>query len=192
MAELFESLFSPYGHVLRYPRRAKLTGYEWSLECDLDGSFEFILAKPSIQKLEMLSFSEFMAFLAGFFDAEGTIILHKKRKSYAPEISISNSERGIIDFIFIQLRRIGFSAHTIWRRQAEDRAGVVGKSLVGRVVVWKFEEVLRFIGLLKLRHREKVAKASLVLGIRHGCYEDENDVVARWKELKATTSFSSS
>jgi hypothetical protein len=35
MAKLFESLFSPYGHIQHYPRKASLTGHEWSLECEI-------------------------------------------------------------------------------------------------------------------------------------------------------------
>jgi hypothetical protein len=88
MAELFESVFSPYGYVHRYPREAKLVGYEWTLECDLDSSFEFLLQKASVLEPQLMPEQEFVAFLAGLFDAEGSIYLHKKLKWHNPEASI--------------------------------------------------------------------------------------------------------
>jgi hypothetical protein len=48
MAKLFESLFSRYGFVHRYPKTTNLTGYEWTLECDLDSTFEFLLEKKTL------------------------------------------------------------------------------------------------------------------------------------------------
>jgi hypothetical protein len=43
MAELFTSLFSPYGHVYMHPRYKKDTqSYEWNLNAILDGSFIFL------------------------------------------------------------------------------------------------------------------------------------------------------
>jgi hypothetical protein len=43
MAGLFRDLFSGYGHPHEYPRGDPVTGYEWSLDCDMDKSFEFLL-----------------------------------------------------------------------------------------------------------------------------------------------------
>lgn len=92
MTELFESLFSAYGHVSKYPRRAKLVGYEWSLESDLNDTFQFLLSKPAIRELEALSKVEIIAFLAGLFDAEGSVYLHNKRGRRNPEVFYSNTE----------------------------------------------------------------------------------------------------
>ena len=91
MADLFESVFSPYGHVHRCPREAQLAGHEWTLECDLDSSFEFLLAEPTVGQLKALSQTEAIAFLAGLFDAEGSVFLHNKNGRYNPEASISNT-----------------------------------------------------------------------------------------------------
>ncbi|HEY6282979.1 MAG TPA: LAGLIDADG family homing endonuclease, partial [Nitrososphaerales archaeon] len=99
MAELFENLFSPYAHVSWYPRRAKLTGYEWTLECDLDDTFEFLFAKPTIEELQALSPEETVAFLAGLFDAEGSIYLHDKRGRQNPEASFSGTEENLMEYV---------------------------------------------------------------------------------------------
>ena len=185
MAELFEAAFSPYGFVHRYPRKAKLVEFEWSLESDRDGSFELLLKKPTMEELGTLSPGEFVSFLAGFFDAEGTIVLNRKRRRYNPEVSIRNSDRGIVEFLFQRLRELGYSAKIDWRKQADDRSGIVGRNWTGNVVIWRFEEVRRFLRLVPIRHRERVEKAALVQELVYaGSDENQDEVARRWKILK--------
>jgi len=187
MAELFEAVFSPYGHVFRYPRRAKLVPYEWTLECDLSDSFESLLEKPSISVVESWNDKLFMAFLAGLFDAEGSILMHKKGNRHSPEISISNSDVGLIEFLFRRLRQMGFSAHANWNRQKVDRMGIRGESTTGRVTIWKFNEVQEFLREIRLRHPEKVAKAVLARELVFGSSkEDQFEILERWRALKAS------
>lgn len=183
MADLFESLFSPFAHVLRYPRRAKLVGYEWSLECDLSRSFEFLLTKPSISELRLLNNRMFVAFLAGLFDAEGSVLMHKKGEHYDPEVTISNSDRDLIEFLFVRIRQLGFSAHQQWAKQRMERKGIHGNSVTGRVTIWKFGEVQEFLRVVPLRHREKVAKAKLVQSLSFG-RGHETSILEQWKMLK--------
>jgi hypothetical protein len=77
MAELFMSLFSPYGHVYKHPRYKKDTwSYEWNLNAVLDGSFIFLQeewedAWKRIAEDERTALS----YLAGVLDAEGSILL---------------------------------------------------------------------------------------------------------------------
>lgn len=182
MAELFESLFSPYGHVHRYPREADLVGYEWTLECDLDDTFEFLLAKPSTSELETMDDRSFLAFLAGLFDAEGSVLLHKKGERYDPEVSIANSEEKLLSFLIIRLRRLGFSAYEYWSEQDEDRDGVAGQSRVGRISIFKFDEVQEFLRRVHFRHWEKVAKADLIMRLGFGKgIESQGVILEKWK-----------
>jgi hypothetical protein len=53
MVQLFFDLFGKYGPIYKYPSRSSLTEFEWSLDCDLDPSFEFML-------LPKKSFSRFL------------------------------------------------------------------------------------------------------------------------------------
>ena len=185
MARLFGTLFEPYGHVAHYSRRAKLVGFEWTLECDLDSSFGFLLSKADMAELSSWNDKLFLAFLAGLFDAEGSIFLHKKGSRYDPEIAITNSDRTLMDLLFVRIRRLGYSAHAIWKNQKFDRGGIRGRSIIGKILIWRFAEVQKFLGRLGLRHEEKVAKALLVLSLHFRARDStQTQVIQKWKELK--------
>jgi len=186
MAQLFEDLFSAYGHISKYARTAKLTGYEWSLECDLHISFEFLLVKPKMGVLEVFTDEEFVAFLAGVFDAEGSVYLHKKLMRHNPEMCISNSEAELVDFLSGRLRSQGYHASIRWIEQEPDRRGVVGHSRMGRVEIVRFLEVQRLLRALPIRHSEKMAKRDLALALEYRSSRDHaTEIVARWKALSS-------
>jgi transposase len=71
--ELFYELFRHYGHVHRYPVIDKLTWYSWHIRCDLDESFNFLLKREAIPEWILDSEKYFHYYLAGLFDAEGSI-----------------------------------------------------------------------------------------------------------------------
>lgn len=166
MAELFESLFCSYGFVHWYPREAQLSGYEWSLECDLDSSFEFLLTKPRIPELEALTMDEFVAFVSGFFDAEGTIYLHKKQYVFAPEVYVTNTDCEVLALIARRLRSIGVVSKIEFRQQAAQRLGYSSDGVIWRLVMWQIESVHLLLRSMTLRHKERVWKAQLALAFR--------------------------
>jgi hypothetical protein len=185
MAELFESLFSPYGFVHKYPRVAQLTSYEWTLECDLDATFEFLLKKPSIAYLSNFDEPRFLAFLAGLFDAEGSVLMHRKGSRYDPEVAISNTDRSLIEYLSKRLERLGFFVCVMWRRATFHISGRTGQSEIGRLAIWRFREAQEFLGLVRLRHREKVGKTRLVMSLRpRGNRESREEVLEKWLQLR--------
>ena len=184
MGDLFESLFAPYGHVARYPRKAKLVEFEWTLECDLDDSFWFLLAKPAIIELENLSKEEMIAFLAGFFDAEGSIFLHNKAGRHNPEVIFTNTEDKVLYYVMKSILRLGFHCKLVWTIQNDDRKGITGYSRKGQVILWRFREVQRFLQLVPMRHSEKLAKARLVQQLEfRGDQSKSLQVVREWDNL---------
>jgi hypothetical protein len=185
MANLFAELFEEYGHVRRYPREAKLVGFEWSMECDLDGSFEFLLPKISSSELTLLPREEMVAFIAGLFDAEGSIYLHNKRGWRNPEVSFTNSHQPLLEYVKTCVTGLGLYPRQEWVDQKTDRGGVVGNSRLGRVRLWRFGEVQEFLRRLPIRHQEKIMKASLVLRLRFRFNDAETAQVLReWEELR--------
>jgi hypothetical protein len=184
MAELFDSLFSSYRHVSRYPRRAKLSGYEWTLECDLDATFRFLLSKPTIHELEVLSPEEKIAFLAGLFDAEGTVYLHDKGGRYSPELAISNTEESLLEYVSRSIREMGFTPKLRWEIQKTDRRGISGPSREGRVSLWRFHEVQLFLRALPIRHFEKTAKSEIVQRMTYKSTRSKNlETQVEWERL---------
>jgi hypothetical protein len=163
LADLFESLFSPYGHVQSYPREAELTGYEWSLECDLDKSFDFLLEKPSPTEVSSLALDEFMAFLAGFFDAEGSLFLHEKYGGKTPEIAIRNTDVALLRIIERRIRSLRISSKLAWGEQDPGRFGGDTRGEIWTLSIWRFVSVRLLLELLPIRHKEKVAKSLIAM-----------------------------
>jgi hypothetical protein len=184
MANLFESLFSPYGHVQWYPRRAKLVGHEWTLECDLAESFDFLLSKLNSSELAALPKEEMIAFLAGLFDAEGSVVSHIKRGRANPEAVISNTDEDLLDFLVRSIKSIGFYPKLRWGIQKSERSGISGYSRRGQITLWRFQEAQAFLRMLPLRHREKVAKRAIIQKMTHRGNQ-ANNLIAQfeWAEL---------
>lgn len=167
MANLFESLCSPYGHVSYYPRTAQFSGYEWTLECDLDPSFEFLLKKPRIVKLQRLTPKQFLAFLAGFFDAEGSIYFHRKRNS-SFEVSVSNTNFEILSVINSRLAGMGYHPIIEHAVQNPKRFGKPTDGEIWKLCIRRGEEITRLLQRLMFRHEEKRTKARLALDCMTG------------------------
>lgn len=184
MAVLFESLFSSYGHIARYPRKSDLAEYEWSLECDLEDSFEFLLAKPTAETVKVLSDSEFLAFLAGFFDAEGSIYLHRKSSGYAAEVSITNKEYDMLELISERLAALGIVSKLYSSQQDPMRLGYYRPGEIWRLKVWRFDAVKSILKALEFRHREKVEKSKLALSFSSPLSHAANaELVHDWAAL---------
>jgi intein-encoded DNA endonuclease-like protein len=161
MADLFYSLFQPYGYVHRYPREAKLTGYEWTLECDLDSSFGFLIEKPTMNDLGKLRVGEFLSFLAGFFDAEGSIYIHRKSRGHSPEIQIRNKDGALLSLVQQRLVLLGVSSKLYLQKQNAKRFGTHLEGDISVLSIWRFHSVRRLLDMTPLRHQEKVAKGRI-------------------------------
>ncbi|MDA4127352.1 MAG: LAGLIDADG family homing endonuclease, partial [Thaumarchaeota archaeon] len=160
MEILFDDLFGRFGLVHRYPRKSKLTGYEWSLEVDLHPSFGFLLQSIEEAMREFgRSAATFFSFLSGFLDAEGTIYFHRKGKGGAFEVSFANSNVKILIWIQRLLAEVGLHSSTYTFDQKENRFGYGEHGTISRLCIFRAEDVVRLLGLMRVRHSEKIAKA---------------------------------
>lgn len=77
MLELFKTLFSKYSHLCLCPDfRKKLSTFQWHIQADLDASFSFLMKKPRAIEVGIIKNTNlFLAFLAGYADAEGSFII---------------------------------------------------------------------------------------------------------------------
>jgi LAGLIDADG-like domain len=169
MADLFRQLFSKHGPIYEYPKPAALTEYEWILDCDLDSSFEFLVQSKTDVSEFIRSSDLFMSFLAGFYDAEGTVYFHKKGNGGAFELAIVNTDAGLLREIGEALSRRGFALKLERVRVDQERAVRSGVKNPGefrwRIMMWRFEDVYRLMAAMPVRHAEKVAKIEIALRI---------------------------
>lgn len=184
MTELFRSLFALHGPVYEYPRKSELTDHEWSLDCDLDNSFEFLLGAHKKMEWAAAERAGFMAFLAGFFDAEGSLYFHRKKRWGAFELSIANMDEDLLRRIAASLTGYGYSATVKHERQNPDRGVKNGREFIWRLALWRYSDVTKLLKEMPLRHQEKTRKAEIAfrLGLR-ATRSNRDAVVAEWESL---------
>lgn len=184
MIALFCELLSPHGPVYKYPKRSNLTGFEWNLDCDLDPSFSFLLEPEGWLGWIGGSDEKFLAFLAGFFDADGSVYFHRKAGAGGFELTLTNMNRDLLECVSTRLRKMGFSPKLRPDPQSPNRGVKNGKDSIFRLALWRYEEVTRLLRLLPLSNPEKVAKAQVALSLRYGSSPAQRtEVVERWTQL---------
>ena len=174
MSELFHSLFDPYGHVYQHPRYKKDTkSYEWNLQVIVDNTFDFLLEdRDAVWKWVAERESTLLAYLAGFLDAEGTISINAARLLISMDVAYYNTNVELITFVFHSLKGLGFrpSPPYLDKKRGFVTPGyhIEMKRDYWRVVLSRFEECKRLLGRLPIKHREKVQKRTLALGLALG------------------------
>lgn len=182
MTELFRQLFENYGPIYEYPRTNTLTGFEWSLDCDLDKSFEFLRDAAEPPNEIFVTERQFLNFLAGFFDAEGSIWYHEGGSF---EVSMSNINQELVEKIGRVLNQLGFSPK-IFATPQRANPRITGKisELIWILQIWKRSEVPRFLELVPIRHPEKKEKARIALKLFSSGSAQEREVLREWEECK--------
>jgi len=174
MAELFTRLFSPHGHVYRYPRYKKDThSYEWNLQTILDGSFGFICSSVEecwtwVRESRERTF----AYIAGVVDAEGHIGIFRNYKTIAIVISIFNTNRDFLVKIQTSLDEAGYRVLGPYLDKQRGTSGskyqIVRKKDYWRIAVADFVQCQSLLSQLAIRHEEKLARKRLALTIQRG------------------------
>lgn len=183
MRELFHSLFARYGFVKEYPRAAKLTEYELSLEVDLDDSFCFLLNAKQEKFAGRKGEQEFLNYLAGFFDADGGVYLHKMRLGASFEIYLVNSDEDLLSAFHERLLTMGFSSRMEQSRQSEVRFGASNPGMIWRVRLWRLSDVDELAKVVPSRHAEKKAKMSIVSKYLESHRGMRQDLISDWSNL---------
>jgi len=168
MIELVTYLFAPYGPVRVYPHYTDLAGYEWTVESELHRTFEFLLIEKISNLGNGVSRKVAMAYLAGLFDAEGSLWLRVAGKR-TPEISIPNTDANMLDWVMSCLKSAGFS----------PQRGSPNSDGVAKVRMWRENEITNLLRSMPLRHPEKKARVRLLLDTKTPWLEIEK----KWKSL---------
>lgn len=174
MVKLFRSLFEPYAHVYQDPRYKKDTQtYEWNLNANLDGSFDFLLSPFSDLTEWILSKATItQAYLAGLFDAEGSIGIYPAKLLTSLNVIYYNTNLELMQFVFKGIQSLGFRP---LRPYLDKKKGfrspgyhIEMKKDYWRVLVARFEECQRLLRILPLKHPEKVEKRELAIKLEPG------------------------
>jgi len=188
MSTLFKMLLGRFGPVYEYPKLDHLSGYEWSLDCDLDETFEFLFAAKRAPLSLLADETSFLAFLAGFFDAEGSIYYHAKNERGSFELSIANKDFALLQGIGIWLDKLGI-VHVL-RSVSVDRERAIESGIANpnermwRIVIWRFTDVQRLLSRMELKHPEKMAKAEIALRLPYRASRTvRKTVLEEWNSL---------
>ena len=174
LANLFTDLFSQYGHVDRHPRYKKDTGtYEWNFQAILDKSFEFLLEpRDRCREWVLSKESTMLAYLAGLIDAEGHIRPHANPKTVGIEVSIWNTDIGLLEFAYKCLKQLGYMPLEPYLSQPPGGVSsgfhIARKKAEWRVLLARFEETQSLLRRLPLKHHEKVALKEVALSVAKG------------------------
>ncbi len=151
MIDLLTSLMVPHGPVRVRPRLSTMAGYEWSFESELDASFGFLLEGRLTVPAGVESVEFVLGYLAGLFDAEGRLWLRADR-AFEPRMSFTNKNLELLVWVQSSLSMLGFHAHL----------GKPDSNGVRQLQLWRVEEILSLLKMLRLRHPEKKAKVKLI------------------------------
>jgi hypothetical protein len=169
MRVLMHDLFSQYTTVVESPHKDKEGynpyGYCWRIYCYLDRSFEFLLP-IKVPRWILDNDTYFYAFLAGFFDAEGSIIItHHDRRYIDIVLKITNSRKKLLCTIRDKLTRLGYHSY------------IKPAQTTYNLVISRKHEAIDLLSKLPIRHNARVRKYRLAMEI-------VNKRIKYWNEIE--------
>jgi LAGLIDADG DNA endonuclease family protein len=190
MYQLFEALFGPYGPLYRSPRYKKDNGsYEWNIQATLDSSFSFLL-QPLDWTLKWVEGSESLtfAFLSGFLDAEGSIVITKDQGGkVALFVDYSNSDKSLLEWIKQQIESKGFYCSLRLNKPegyVTKKWGIIHRKDYWQLSSYGMDRIQRLIQKLAPRHSEKVRRKEIAMTVKKG--QDYASIFETVRDLRAT------
>lgn len=174
-AQCFRKLFQQYGPVYHYPIFDEIVGYRWKVAARLDNSFSFLL--PSSRR-SYPTFAGgpdlFYSWLAGIVDTDGSVHVVPSGKYVKLLLVVSNQDPHLLAHIKNELLLAGGHPTGPYLRAA---GGYSTKSLNIRyndnmwsLYLQRSGEVKRNLKMLPLRHKEKILRKELALGVSPGAH----------------------
>jgi len=179
MLKLFKSSFEKYGVVGLYPKYDKrVRQYRWSIYCDLNSSFDFLLSKPeSIPKWIIKNDELFLAFLSGYFDAEGCLSLYYNGKSKSRDFQwiLKSCDKEILDEITDKLSSMGFDLCSGLVKKADFKS--YNKDLWGIRICTRFQ-IFGLLERMRIKHEEKITKHELACELARTDWKNAQEKIA--------------
>jgi LAGLIDADG-like domain len=188
MADLFRSLFEPYGHVYQHPRYKKDTKtYEWNLSTIVDDTFDFLLqSKQSARNWVVKKKTTLLAYLAGVIDAEGSVGIYGNGSGTALQVLVYNTDLDLVSFVRAAWEKLGYNP--LGPYLDKKKGTITSKYRIERrkdywkVVVAHFEQAQSLLRRLSIRHGEKISRKLIALSLSLG--DEWVGVEPRVKQLR--------
>lgn len=177
MVELIRRVFEKYARVVVIPKfLKKWNQFEWEVYSLLHSSFEFLLTK-GVEANE-----SFLSFLAGFFDAEGSISIRKQPGSTRSRVvlEISSNDLRLLKFFHVQLRKLGYHPN-LPSKPARTKGEIIGygpyTQSFWRLSITRTCEALKLLSYLPIKHKEKVLKRELAIQCHGKPWKDVSEQI---------------
>jgi uncharacterized ubiquitin-like protein YukD len=164
---LLKNLLKNYGHVHIYQTKVPR---QKCILADFDMNyFGFLLwAKKPYSLISSSKNSEFLSFLAGLIDAEGSIMFKKSNKQYV--IRIYNEDIILLKKVKARLENLNYTPYIYKNGNKGETRFYLGKIIVYNkdyyaLQLSKKDEILRLLKNLKLRHPDKIKKQNFLFQI---------------------------
>lgn len=124
--------------------------------------------RENFEIIKNLDREEFLSFIAGFFDAEGSVVKRRHRKKEIYVIKIGNTRKQILEIIKNKLETFGIMTN-VYKYSDEGRYHYYkGRLFINRkkyyvLEIAKKKDVLEFLKLVNIKHPEKVKRKEEVL-----------------------------
>ena len=174
MADLFHSLFEPYGHVYQHPRYKKDTkSYEWNLQAIVDSSFDFLLDdRATVWERVTAKESTLLAYLAGVLDAEGSVGIHSNGYGTSVRVMYYNTSHELLSFVKTGLVSLGYGPTGPYldkkKGTSTSKYRIERKKDYWKLALQKFGHATNLLRRLPIRQDEKVKRKQLALSISLG------------------------
>ena len=171
--ELFRNMFQKFGPVYVYPIRDTTGQCKWKVAARLDNSFEFLLPEGSLPETASgYSEAEFLSWIAGLVDSDGSINMSNSGGYIKLTISIHNNDKKLLLVAFNWLSQHGYKPSGPYRTLTEGKTTAVSriryKKDMWRIQVQAMGSAQRLLGGLPLRHAEKIERKILALKVGPG------------------------
>jgi hypothetical protein len=178
MIELFFGTFKNYGTpTKRIKHNKKFNRYGWRGDVYLNKSFDFLLSKDYD-----LDNNYFYDFLAGFFDAEGTLYVYDNHGFIGLSLLIYNSDKKLLEIFKNRLEKDGFHPKlTLFSKRGTKNSDNYYQGIdLFALRLHTNKEVLDLLNKMPIKHREKIEKKKIAFSINR---------FNKWSEIEGQVSF---
>ena len=163
--ELFEKLFSEYGHIWRGKMRVVKGKKVFPLCCYLNNTFNFLIKKKDLIEFWILGNKKyFAAFLAGYSDAEGSFCIYNGRDGV---FNLRSQDKNILHQIRAKLIELGIlcrPSQIARKKGTRDINGTISNGDIFGLWIYRKDALLKLIDLMNpySKHADKRKRMEIV------------------------------